>query len=229
MAQVRARIDRAARRAGRDPSQVTMVLVTKSAPPTIFAAASRQGVRHVGESRVQDAERRRAGLEADFTWHLVGHLQSNKARRAAALFDVLHGVDSAGLLARVDEAAGRLGRNPDVLLQVNVSGEARKHGLHPDALGDALAAARSLRNARLVGLMTMAPACDDPEQSRPVFRRLADLRDAHARAAGPGALPQLSMGMSADFEVAVEEGATLVRLGTVLVAEDAPAPLRESA
>ncbi|MHC5211759.1 MAG: YggS family pyridoxal phosphate-dependent enzyme [Planctomycetota bacterium] len=229
LARARALIDRAARRAGRDPGEVTLVLVTKSAPPSIFAAARREGVHHVGESRVQDAERRRAGQELGFSWHLIGHLQSNKARRAVALFDVLHGVDSPGLLARVDEAAGSLGRHPDVLLQVNVSGEASKFGLAPDVLGDVLEQARTLRHARLVGLMTMAPACEDPEQARPVFRRLAELRDAHVPAAGPGGLPHLSMGMSDDFEVAVEEGATFVRLGTLLVADDAPARLRESA
>jgi hypothetical protein len=229
LALARSRIERAARRAGRDPGEVTLVLVTKSAPPSIFGAARRWGVRHVGESRVQDAARRRAGDEHGFTWHLVGHLQSNKARRAVAMFDVLHGVDSPELLARVDDAAGSLGRRPRVLLQVNVTGEPSKHGLAPDALSDALAPARSLRHARLVGLMTMAPACDDPEQARDAFRRLAALRASHAPALGPGALAELSMGMSGDFEVAVEEGATLVRLGTAIVAEDARAAARDGA
>jgi hypothetical protein len=229
LARARTRIDRAAWRVGRDPLDVTLVLVTKSAPPSIFPAARRAGVEHVGESRVQDTQRRRAGQPTDFTWHLVGHLQSNKTRRAVALFDVLHGLDSCALLERVDEVAGQLGRRPDVLLQINVSGEISKSGLPPEALPETLERARGLRHARLVGLMTMAPACEDPEQARPVFRRLAELRDEHAPLLRPGGLPQLSMGMSGDYEVAVEEGSTLVRLGTLLVAEEPSTPAPERA
>jgi pyridoxal phosphate enzyme (YggS family) len=215
LAQVRRRIERAAARAGRDPSAVTLVVVTKEAPDSIFDTARAAGVRDVGESRVQQAERRHEGRADDFRWHLVGHLQGNKARRAVRLFDVLHGVDSVALLQRVDEAAAAFDRRPEVLLQVNVSGEATKHGLPVDELPAALQAAGRLSHARVTGLMTMAPESEDPEAARPHFRALSALRDRHGR--GGAALDQLSMGMSDDFEVAVEEGATLVRIGRLLV------------
>ena len=220
LATVRRRIADAAARAGRDPASITLVLVTKSAPESIFAVARAAGVRDVGESRVQQAEMRHEGRADDFRWHLVGHLQANKARRAVRLFDVLHGIDSAALLERVDAAAQAFDRRPEVLLQVNVSGEASKHGLSPDELPAALEAVSRLSHARVTGLMTMAPETDDPEVPRACFRALAELRDRHARAQGP-ALEQLSMGMSDDFETAVEEGATIVRIGRLLVQERA--------
>ena len=221
LAAVRRRIERAAARAGRDPSAVTLVLVTKEAPEPIFEAARAAGVRDVGESRVQQAELRHEGRADDFRWHLVGHLQSNKARRAVRVFDVLHGIDSIALLQRVDEAAAAFDRRPEVLLQVNVSGEASKHGFAPGDLPDALQAAGGLSHARVSGLMTMAPAAEDAEAARPHFRALAALGRQHSR---PGAVLQLSMGMSDDFEVAVEEGATLVRVGRLLVRPEAPGP-----
>jgi PLP dependent protein len=223
LAAVRRRIERAAGRAGRAPSAVTLVLVTKSAPESIFAEARAAGVHDVGESRVQQAETRHEGRADAFRWHLVGHLQANKARRAVRLFDVLHGVDSAALLERVDAAAQAFDRRPEVLLQVNVSGEASKHGLAPDELPAALEASARLTHARVTGLMTMAPESDDPEVPRACFRALAALRERHARPHGAG-LAQLSMGMSDDFEAAVEEGATMVRIGRLLVRPDAPSP-----
>ena len=223
LAQVRGRIDRAAARAGRDPSAVTLVLVTKEAPDSIFETARSAGVRDVGESRVQQAEQRHEGRADDFRWHLVGHLQGNKARRAVRLFDVLHGIDSVPLLQRVDEAAAAFDRRPEVLLQVNVSGEATKHGLAPDELPAALAAAGRLTHARVTGLMTMAPESDEAETARPHFQALAALRERHAGEGG-AALDQLSMGMSDDFEVAVEEGATLVRIGRLLVRPEGRSP-----
>ncbi|MHC4845553.1 MAG: YggS family pyridoxal phosphate-dependent enzyme [Planctomycetota bacterium] len=210
-------IEAAARRAGRDPDGITLVAVTKSAPPSIFGALRAAGVTDVGESRVQGAAERMAGHETDFRWHLIGHLQSNKARRAMGLFDVFHGVDSIALMRRLDELAVELERDPELFLQVNVSGEPSKHGFAPDELPEALQAASALRRARLVGLMTMAPLADDPEQARPVFQELAALRERHAGSAGAEHLTQLSMGMSDDFAVAVEEGATMVRVGRSLV------------
>lgn len=231
LAEVRRRIAGAAARAGRDPAGVTLVLVTKSAPESIFAEAASVGLREVGESRVQQAEQRHEGRDEAFRWHLIGHLQANKVRRAVRLFDVLHGVDSAALLAKVDAAAADLGRRPEVLLQVNVSGEASKHGLTPAQLPAVLAAAATLEHARVVGLMTMAPAGEgeaDARVARACFRELATLRARHAQAVagvdGAG-LAQLSMGMSDDFELAVEEGATLVRIGRALVGP-AQAPRR---
>ena len=211
---VRAEIAAAAGRAGRDPDAVTLVVVTKSAPPGIFAAARSAGVGDVGENRVQDALARMAGHEADFRWHFVGRLQANKVRKAVPAFDVFHGIDDVALARRVDRVAGELGRRPELLLQVNVSGEGAKQGLAPAELPRALEALGTLTHARLVGLMTMAPYGDDPEAARPVFAALRALRDA---CAPQGALPHLSMGMSDDFVPAVEEGATLVRIGSRLV------------
>jgi hypothetical protein len=216
VAAVRAEIDAAAARAGRRPSDVTLVVVTKSAPPAIFAAARDAGIRDVGESRVQDALTRMAGHECDFRWHFVGRLQANKVRKAVAAFDVFHGIDAVDLARRVDRVAGELGRTPELLLQVNVSGEASKQGLEPDALPGALQALGSLAHARLVGLMSMAPLGADPEAARAVFAALAALR-ARCAPAVQGGLPHLSMGMSGDFVPAVEEGASLVRIGSRLV------------
>lgn len=214
--EVREVIARAAARAGRAPDAVRLVVVTKSAPPGIFALAHGAGVTDVGESRLPAALARMRGWERAFQWHFVGHVQSNKARRVVAAFDVLHGIDSGALLARVDAAATELRRAPRVLLQVNVSGEGTKSGLRPPDVLPVVRASAGLRAARLVGLMTMAPRVDEAEAARPVFAGLRALRDeVQARAGLP--LPELSMGMSEDFPIAVEEGATLVRLGTRLV------------
>jgi hypothetical protein len=215
LAEVQDAVAHAATRAGRDPDAVRLVVITKAAPPSIFDALRRLGVTDVGESRIQSAEQRMVGHEQDFRWHLVGHLQGNKAKRAVALFDVLHGIDSLALLERVDRLAGELGRSPECLLQVNVSGEEAKHGFRTEELGEALERAADLAHARVTGLMTMAPRSDDPESTRAVFAELARLRDGHR---SPPELPQLSMGMSEDFAVAVEEGATLVRIGRRIVA-----------
>lgn len=217
LAGVRAAIAAAALRSGRAPQDVTLVAVTKSAPPQTFGLLAAAGVTDAGESRVQDAERRLSGWETAFRWHLVGHLQSNKVRRAVPLFDVFHGVDSPALATRIDRVAGELGRRIDFLLQVNVSGEASKHGVPAEQAPAALAALAGLRHARLVGLMTMAPLADDPERARPVFAALRELRDRCQGRHGAPPLPELSMGMTDDFEVAVEEGATLVRVGRRLV------------
>ena len=211
LALVRREIDAAARRGGRRACDVTLVVVTKSAPPAVFERLAAAGVRDVGESRVQAGQQRRAGATGEFRWHLVGHLQSNKARAALQTFDVLHGIDGLELLLRLDRLAGEAGRAPEVFLQVNVSGEDSKHGLSPAALPAAVDGAAALRHVRLVGLMTMAPAVGD---ARPVFAGLRALRDRHA----PG-LAQLSMGMSDDFVAAIEEGATCVRVGRRLVAD----------
>jgi len=214
--EVRGEIARAAARAGRAPDAVRLVVVTKAAPPAIFALAQAAGVTDVGENRVPAALARQRGWERAFCWHFVGHVQSNKARKVVAAFDVLHGIDSAALLTRVDAAAAELGRAPRVLLQVSVSGEDSKGGLVPEDVLPVVRAGAGLGAARLVGLMTMAPRVDEAEATRPVFAGLRVLRDeVQARAGLP--LPELSMGMTEDFPIAIEEGATLVRLGTRLV------------
>lgn len=216
---VRDELDRAA---GDRAAAVRLVVVTKSAPPTIFAELAQLGVTDVGESRVQGAALRLAGFETAFRWHFIGHLQSNKARAAMALFDVFHGVDSLALLRRLDRVAGELGRSPELLLQVNVSGEQSKSGFLPAELDEALAVAAELQHGKVTGLMTMAPRSTEAESARPVFRELARLaalerpQSAHRSAH----LDQLSMGMTEDFVVAVEEGATMVRVGRRIVSPD---------
>ncbi|MFT7465208.1 MAG: pyridoxal phosphate enzyme (YggS family) [Pseudohongiellaceae bacterium] len=205
--------------ASRDHSHaVRLVVVTKSAPRQIFSELAQLGVTDLGENRVQGASERLAGFEDRFRWHFIGHLQSNKARAAVALFDVFHGVDSLALLQRLDRVAGELGRQPELLLQVNVSGETSKSGLAPDALNDVLAASTQLQHARVTGLMTMAPRNPEVETTRPIFRQLAQLA-ALKRQKAP-ALTELSMGMTEDFVVAIEEGATVVRIGRKIVSSD---------
>jgi len=211
-ASVRERIERACERAGRDPASVTLVAVSKGHPVEAIRAGYEADLRHFGENRVQEAvpkveEAVAAGVEA--TWHLVGHLQSNKAKAAAGAFDVVHSVDSTRLLARLDAAAP----GPrDVLLQVNVAAEPQKQGVAPEELGELVEAARRAGNLQLRGLMTIAPIARDPEDVRPVFRALREMAERYD-------LPELSMGMTDDFEVAIEEGATLVRVGRAIFGE----------
>jgi pyridoxal phosphate enzyme (YggS family) len=214
VAAVRARIAAAASRAGRRAEDVTLVAVTKGVAPQRIRAAISAGVTELGESRVQEAGPKIAVLGRAVRWHLVGHLQRNKAARAAALFDVIHSVDSARLLADLD---ARAGRPLDVLLQVNVARDPSKHGVPPEALPELLRGARGLRMVRIVGLMTIAPLGADAAGARAVFRRLRELRAEAGRLLG-APLPHLSMGMSDDFELAVEEGATMVRVGRAIFA-----------
>lgn len=218
LADTRDAIRAAAERGGRDAAAVRLVVVTKASPPKIFDELAELGVRDVGENRVQGAADRVTPHRARFRWHFIGSLQANKVRKALPLFDVFHGVDSTALLERIDRVAGELGLRPELLLQVNVSGEASKHGLEPAQLADALARADALEHARVTGLMTMAPRHDDPERARPHFEALAALAREHATPERP--LRELSMGMSQDFEVAVEAGATLVRVGRRLTRSD---------
>jgi PLP dependent protein len=216
-AALRARVDAAARRAGRDPAAVRIVGAAKKQTPDCVASAVRAGLRDIGENYVQEAEAKRTAVEArvgstlaaSLRWHGIGHLQRNKAKEAVACFAWLHAVDSARLAAELDRRAGEAGRNLVILLQVNLSREATKAGVAAEDLPALLDAARGLAHLRVVGLMTMPAPAPDPEAARPVFARLRALAEA-------AQLPELSMGMSDDFEIAVEEGATLVRIGTAL-------------
>jgi PLP dependent protein len=221
LAAVRARLARAARAAGRDPASVRLVAISKTFPSEAVSAAAGAGQVDFGENRVQEAlQKIRATAEHQIRWHLVGHLQSNKARKAVSAFDVIHSIDSVDLLRRVDEAAAEVGREPELLVQVDLAGESTKFGASEDDLGAIFDAAASLTAARLVGLMLLPPYAEDPEQARPWFRRLRGIRDTLASAgAAPGSLRELSMGMSHDFHVAVEEGATIVRVGTAIFGE----------
>lgn len=212
---IRERIRAAAVRAGREPGEITLVVVTKSVSIDVFPALRELGVQDIGENRVHALAERRAAFPAPFRWHLIGPLQRNKVADALPATDLIHSVDSLRLAERIQEVATRQDRTVNVLLEVNASGESTKHGLPPEELPACVDRVLSLDRLRLGGLMTMAPMAEDPEETRPVFRRLAELSRAEGRRVGEDRLgPHLSMGMSQDFEVAVEEGATLVRIGT---------------
>ena len=219
LAEVRARIDAACARAGRDPAGVEIVAVTKTHGAEVVKEAWDAGLRIVGENKVQEAAWKRPASVSGPMWHLIGHLQSNKVRHALELFDFIHSVDSVKLADRINMIADETGAAPHVLLEVNVSGEKSKSGMRPEEVGPTVRhICEACPRVTVEGLMTMAPFSEDPEDSRPCFRRLRELRDAVEQEQGVG-LPRLSMGMSGDYEVAVEEGATWVRLGTVLFGE----------
>jgi PLP dependent protein len=216
VAAVRERIEKAATRAGRRPEEVTLVAVSKTIPPEQIQEAYSAGVRHFGESRTQEWETKApilASLEA--TWHLVGHLQRNKAKRAAQLFDRVHAVDSKELAAALDRHARAEGRVLPVMIEVNVARVAGQFGVAPEALADLAGAVLRLPGLALDGLMTVGPPTDEAVEARPTFVALRAWRDRVEREAGVK-LPELSMGMSADFEVAIEEGSTMVRIGRAL-------------
>jgi pyridoxal phosphate enzyme (YggS family) len=222
VAAVRERIARAAERAFRSPGDVRLVAVSKTHPPEAVREAFAAGVRDFGENRVQEAEPKIAATAelaaAGARWHLVGHLQSNKARRAAALFGLVQSIDSVELGLRLARAGEEGGRPVHGLVQVDLAGEATKFGLPEAELPGALEALRGRSGLRLEGLMVLPPFLDDVDAVRPYFRRLRALRD-RALADGLLAAGELSMGMSHDFAAAVEEGATIVRVGTAIFGE----------
>ncbi len=212
---IQARIAAAALRAGRRAEDIDLLAVSKTFPAEAVRAAWEAGQTVFAESRVQEAAGKIAELPGALRWQFIGHLQTNKIRRALPLFELFHGVDSLNLAQAMDRIAAEEGLFPRVLLEVNVAGEASKFGLAPDGLDRDLDALLALPRLQIEGLMTIAPYADTPEASRPHFRALRRLRDRLAQRTG---LPfgTLSMGMSGDFEIAIEEGATLVRVGTAI-------------
>ena len=221
LAGVRDRLARAAGRAGRDPASVRLVAVSKTFTAEHVVAAAEAGQIDFGENKVQEGLQKIAETaDLQIRWHLVGHLQSNKARKAGAGFSVIHSIDSAGLVAKLDEAAASAGRQIELLVQVDLAGEATKHGVGEPYLAQIFDSARGCGAARIVGLMLLPPLSDDPEDARPYFRALREIRDRLvARGVDGSMLRELSMGMSHDFEVAVEEGSTMVRVGTAIFGE----------
>ena len=207
---VRNRILRAAERARRDPADITLLAVTKVFPADVIHEAYQLGLRDFGENYVQEFETKAASVESlsGARFHLIGHLQSNKSRKAAELFQVIQTVDSPKLARRLNESDRKL----DVMLEVKLSVEQAKSGADPAALPELILVVNGCPNLRLRGLMTMPPWSEDPEAARPYFRRLRELGERHA-------LPELSMGMSHDIETAIEEGSTCVRVGTALFGE----------
>jgi pyridoxal phosphate enzyme (YggS family) len=222
VAAVRERIARAADRASRSPGDVTLVAISKTHPADAVRAAFAAGVRDFGENRVQEAEPKIAATAdlaaSGLCWHLVGHLQSNKVRRAAALFGVVQSVDSLELAERLARFGTEAGRPVRGLVQVDLAGEETKFGLPEAELFPVLEALRGREGLRVEGLMVLPPYFEDPERARPYFRHLRSLHD-RAQAAGLLEGRELSMGMSHDFEAAVEEGATIVRIGTAIFGE----------
>ncbi len=217
LAAVEGRIRSACARSGRPREAVTLVAVTKTVSAAVAAVLPELGCADLGESRPQELWHKAAVLPPTVRWHLVGHLQRNKIERTLPLASLIHSVDSPRLLAALDQEAGKAGLSRDVLLEVNASREANKHGFAPEELPGLLPALRELRHLRVRGLMTMAAYDEEPERCRPTFALLRGLRDRLATELGPPhQLEHLSMGMTNDFEVAVEEGATLVRIGSAL-------------
>jgi PLP dependent protein len=216
---VRERLARAAERAGRRPADVLLIAVSKTVEVERIRAAVAAGVVALGENRVQEAKGKVAELGRAAAWHLIGHLQTNKAKDAVELFDVIHSLDRVELARELERRAASRGQVVEALLQVNVAAEASKGGVGPDAVGETLDLVGKLSHVRVRGLMTIPPEVERAEDARPWFRRLRELGERHG-------LRELSMGMSHDFEVAVEEGATMIRVGTAIFG---PRPPRTAA
>ncbi|MDI6829918.1 MAG: YggS family pyridoxal phosphate-dependent enzyme [Actinomycetota bacterium] len=218
LASVRERIAAAAERSGRDPGAIVLVAVSKNVPDDLVMEAAEAGQRVFGENRAQELTGRLERLGAGLEWHFIGHLQRNKVNMVVGRVALIHSVDSERLLEAIHERARGIDVVQDVLLQVNVTGEASKFGLAEEEVAGLLEKARSLPNVRVRGLMTMAAFAEDPEEARPCFRRLRELRERLEGEGGGAGLEILSMGMTQDFEVAVEEGANMLRVGTAIFA-----------
>jgi PLP dependent protein len=222
---IRQRIAAACNRAGRRASDVTLVAVSKGQPPEAIRALGEAGHAIFGENRVHEAKAKIPLCTGSFRWHMIGHLQSNKARDAVQLFEMIESVDSLSLATEINKWADKAAKTMQVLLEVNIAGESSKFGYDPAALLEELLRINALPKVEVHGLMTMAPWTQDSEKARPVFRRLRELKEQCEQKLG-ASLPHLSMGMSGDFEVALEEGATIVRIGTALFGPR-PKPARE--
>ena len=210
---VRQRVDQAAERSGRDPSAVELLVVTKTWPPEVIIEVLEAGHQLLGENKLQEAGAKIPELHASARWHFIGHLQRNKVRKALALFEAIHSVDSLRLAHHLDRVAGELGQRPLIYLQVNAAGEQSKSGFGVMELREALPELFALEHIQIAGLMSIPPAVDCSEDARPSFRKLRKFRD-NLEKDFEVSLPGLSMGMSHDFEIAIEEGATIVRVGS---------------
>jgi len=217
LARVRERIARAAERAGRSADEITLIAVSKTFDSEIVQQAVNAGAQDLGENRVQEAISKAPSVTGNVRWHLIGNLQSNKARHALATFDVIHTIDRSDLVPRLDRIAGELGRRPRVLVQVDLAHEPTKSGADEADLAPILETLDDTQHLQFIGLMTLPPFFDSPERTRPYFRRLREIRDRlNSSRSNEKILTELSMGMSHDFEVAIEEGATMVRVGTAI-------------
>jgi pyridoxal phosphate enzyme (YggS family) len=222
---IRQRIRAACERAGRDPDSVTLLAVSKTHPPETVKTAADCGLVLFGENKVQEAKAKIPLCPGRLHWHFIGHLQSNKCRDAVELFEMIQSVDSLSLAQEINKRAEQAARRMPVLLEVNVAGEASKFGYPPERLLAELKEINALPRLEIHGLMTVPPWSPEPKDSRPHFRRLRELRERAVAVLG-APLPHLSMGMSGDFEIAIEEGATMVRVGTALFGPRAKAKPR---
>jgi pyridoxal phosphate enzyme (YggS family) len=217
LAEVRRRIADAARRVGRRPNDIRLVAVSKTKPIGLIREAIAAGVTALGENYVQELVGKQEAIGDPVEWHFIGHLQTNKVRQIVPFCSLIHGVDSLKLAAEIDRRAGVIGRKQPVLIEVNLAGEASKFGVSEGEAGELARAIGELPNLRLTGLMTMPPYPEDPEESRPYFVRLRRLQETLREGGIPSEqCRELSMGMTADYEIAIEEGATIVRVGTAI-------------
>ena len=205
-------IRKAAKKAGRRPEEIRLICVTKEAKSAQILDALSNGAKELGENRVKEAVLKHRAIRDNAIWHLIGHLQTNKVKDSLSMFELIHSVDSIKLARCIDKEAKRIGKIQKILIEVNVSGEQTKFGISPEDLGRVLESLKDLKNIEINGLMTVTPLTDSAEDSRPYFRVLRELRDKYK-------LKELSMGMTQDYEVAVEEGATMVRIGSAIFKE----------
>lgn len=215
LANIKKRIDEACHRSGRETADIRLMAVSKKMPPERIDEAAGLGLQLFGENRIQEAKQKIPLCAGGLEWHGIGHLQTNKARDAVSLFSMLHGIDSERLAEEINKQAEKQAKSQPILLEVNVAAEASKFGFSKDTILESAERINTLSNVEIHGLMTMAPWSPDSERSRPVFRTLKGIADRLEDAFG-APLPVLSMGMSGDFEVAIEEGSTLIRIGTAL-------------
>ncbi|HON58703.1 MAG TPA: YggS family pyridoxal phosphate-dependent enzyme [Smithella sp.] len=217
---IRERIAAAARRIHRSADAVKLLAVTKTVPPAAIRTAMEAGITDFGENYVQEAREKIAAIEQNARWHMIGHLQTNKAKYAVNLFDYIHSVDRLELAAELNKRLEKAGRKMNILIEVNVSGEETKNGVPADRAMDLVKSIAPLKHLSVKGLMTMAPYSDNPENARPCFAALKNLQQDIIREGIDGiAMEELSMGMTDDFEIAIEEGATIVRIGRAIFGE----------
>lgn len=221
ISQVEQQVSEACRRSGRNRDEVNVIAVTKYVSVDMTAAVLDQGIRHIGENRWQTAEEKWRALGERGIWHFIGHLQTNKVKDVVGRFQYVHSLDRLSLANELEKKAAALDVQVSAFMQVNISGEATKYGLQPEQAASFLKEINRLKHVKVIGLMTMAPFESTAEDTRPVFRGLRQLRDElNLQAITPEPITELSMGMSNDFEVAIEEGATWVRLGSILVGKE---------
>ncbi len=214
------RINAACKKVGRDPSEIAIVAVTKGVDPYTISDAFMQGMRDIGENRVQEAQKKKANVLPGAKWHMIGHLQTNKVKDALELFDLIHSLDSIELARKIDKEANKAGKIAEVLVQVNTSGEEAKYGIKPEEASNFLREVSALQHIKVLGLMTITPLAEDAETVRPHLKRLREIYDAVSQELIPNIeMKYLSMGMSQDFDIAIEEGANMVRIGSAIFKE----------